>query len=321
MTAAERAVRDRIRRRAGLLVGPLVGRELAVYELIRRTMSETELVAAIASGTLDAVLDGLLSERSLNPLFATLRAHIDAMTLAAAGTAAHVLPSGYRTAFDVLSPTMAQAVRQLDDVAIRAMAAEVRETVRQHALAGLEAGTNPRHVARGMRRVIGLAPNQEQAVRNFEAMLRAGDPTALKRRLRDRRFDGTLRKAFKGGKPLSDAQIARMTDVYRKRMIAFNAESHARTIALNAQRLANRLAWQNSVEQGFVATSELTRQWIAVGGPTGDGRNRPEHLAMHGEIVGFEQPYSNGQMVPGESDWSCRCAELFLVRPLAAEAA
>jgi uncharacterized protein with gpF-like domain len=34
---------------------------------------------------------------------------------------------------------------------------------------------------------------------------------------------------------------------------------------------------------------------------------REEHIPLHGETVPFDSPYSNGQMIPGETDYNCAC--------------
>jgi hypothetical protein len=100
-----------------------------------------------------------------------------------------------------------------------------------------------------------------------------------------------------------------MTTAYRKRMEAFNAETQARTAALDAQRLGQRLSWQDAIDRGIVKTDELYRTWVSVG----DDRVRPEHVEMDGEEQPYEQPYSNGETVPGESTYNCRCIEKYTV--------
>ena len=34
---------------------------------------------------------------------------------------------------------------------------------------------------------------------------------------------------------------------------------------------------------------------------------------MQDEVAQFDQPYSNGQMVPGDDEYNCRCVESFYV--------
>lgn len=343
MTQAEKVLRERIRRRVAGMAPGIVERELAAFALIRGSLTERELVAALDNGTIDALLERLLSDDALTGPFARLRAHIDAASLRAAETAVGDLPRQWRAVFNVLNPIVIQAVRNLNDEALRRLTGDVRETVRQRMLAGIQAGENPRQTARGMRDVIGLAPRQEAAVRNFMDELRRGDRKALRRALAKGHFrtetgEVLKRRAHAGGQGLSsrqlgtlmrdlgtrqltEAEINTMAREYRKRLMAWNAEANARTIALNANKAAQRLAWENSIDVGAVDRARLQRTWIAVGGPAGDGRNRPEHLDLHGTTVGFDERYPNGQLTPGETDFNCRCIERVTVKRRAQEVA
>jgi hypothetical protein len=199
------------------------------------------------------------------------------------------------------------AVRQLETRVMTTLDASIRETVRAYVENGLRDGASPRTVARGLRSVIGLAPNQETAVANFEKALRGENPNATPTdyKLRDKRFDRTLAKG-----PLSEAQIEKMVTAYRKRMVAFNAETNARTAALDAQKLAQRLAWEDAIAKGLVEPGSLYKTWRGVM----DDSERDTHIAMEGDTVPFDQPHTNGQMIPGEGEWGCRCVDVISVR-------
>ena len=80
-------------------------------------------------------------------------------------------------------------------------------------------------------------------------------------------------------------------------MIAFNAETHARSAALDINRLAQRMSWEDAAAQGIVDRTRLMRMRIGVN----DSRERPEHVAINNEVVAFDEPYSNGEMVPGDN--------------------
>jgi hypothetical protein len=188
-----------------------------------------------------------------------------------------------------------------------------------------------------MRDAIGLGARQTRAVETFREQLQTGDRAALSRVLgkgQIRLPDGSTitRAAHAGGqglgkrdlamldrilgdKPLTPEQVERMTEAYRRRLLALNTEANARSIALDAQRLAQRLSWEDAIERGIVERSRLRRTWLATAGPTGDGRNRPEHLELHGTTVGFDDRYPNGQLVPGEGDYNCRCGERITLAP------
>lgn len=330
MTTAERLYIARLTRRADKLSPELARRELAAYELIRQSLSEAELVRAIETGQVDRLLAEILSDENLDRTLRSLRLKIDQTLIdSASAEAARGLPSSLAGVFDRLAPHVIEAVRRFDIRPTGALKAEVRQTVRQVVEDGLRAGKGPRVVASRIYGAIGLAPNQQRAIERFRAELLAGDRAALSRSLGQDILvtaDGNAirRSGHAGGKGLTDLQLARLdrklgteplsasvvdtyVESYRKRLVAWNTETHARTVTLQAQKAGNQLAWDDAIERGVVAPEQLAVEWVAVGGPGGDGRNRPEHLAMHGETIPFGGTFSNGQKVPGESDYNCRC--------------
>ena len=334
MTPVEAAYVARLRARANTLAPDLARAEIRAYEMIREVLTERELAEAIQSGRMDALLDQVLNDTGKGGPFSRLRARLDQATMDAAKSEAAHLPSWMRpTAFNVLSPHVVEAVTKLDTRVVDGLKDEVRETVRTQVRLGLEAGKNPRVIARELRPLIGLAPNQAKAVANFRAQLEAGDRAALSRVLGRgtiRQPDGTeinrsahangqgvtgrdmgLLDRLLGNKQLSPEQIDRMTEAYRKRMHALNAETHARTMALDSQKVANRLSWEDAAERGIVAKVDLRRVWVAVL----DDRTRDEHRELHGTEVGFDEAFPNGQVTPGETDYNCRCLARVVYRP------
>ena len=490
MSPTERILYDRIRKRAAFLQPDLAKRLLASYDVIRAVLSEAELQRAIKAGHVDAIINEMLADDVLDPAFAPLRARVDQAVLDAAKKGATELPDRFQgPAFDVLNPKIIEAARALDTRVITTLKTEVRETVRQHVIAGIKSGANPRVIARRVKTVVGLAPNQEQWVANFRRQLTDGDRAALGRVLgrgqirspsgetivrtshadgkglsaRDldilRRklgrpsrptasgpvwFHGTpvdilatkqkwfaahvgetgvpvvwgssdvftaegysrgeidlagpdktgkyrlsksyyadmdgggvyslrskpgtkilvvdgggkqwyeigqrgpLERARAGGydavvfknvgdnyssaskitsdviawldpkhielapedgpaapRVLTEQQIDRMTDAYRKRMLALNTETQTRTMALDATRAGQRGSWEDAIANGVVDRSRLRRVWVAVD----DARTRPEHRALDGTEVSWDAPYPNGETVPGESTYNCRCIE------------
>lgn len=311
MTPAERLLHRRILRRAARLEPDAARRLLAAYRIIRQGLSPDELVRAIQSGSVDRLISELLSDDQMRPAFSPLRALIDRAVLDAGGIWMAELPKRLQEgAFNILNPRVIEAAKELETRSVNRLEQGVRDTVLQRAVARLEEGRPPLVIAREIREVLGLAPNQEAAVRNFERMLREGDREALTRELRDHRFDATLKKALGArGQGLSEDQIRKMVDAYRRRMIAFNAETHARTIALDSQRIGQRLSWEDAIGRGLVDPLRIRRRRVAVD----DSRTRPEHREIDGEEVGFYDRYSNGEMVPGDSSFNCRCVERIFV--------
>ena len=312
MSPAERALRRRLQRRALEQAPILARRELALYEFIRRLLTPRELIDALELGWIEPVIRQLLSDEALEPGLLSFRVAMNQTLVQAATLAASDLPRAFRPAgFDILNPLVLEAARAQNAIAIGRIRDGVRETVRQAGIEALAAGRNPVTAARQIRSVIGLAPNQAGAIRNFRAMLERGDREALTRLLRDRRFDPTLRRALGArGTGLSTSQVNQMTDAYRRRMIAFNAETQAKSIALEAQKRGQRLAWLDAVARGVIPRAALWRRWLGVN----DSRRRQTHEDMEGEEAHVDQRYSNGQMIPGENEYNCRCLDVFFVK-------
>lgn len=114
------------------------------------------------------------------------------------------------------------------------------------------------------------------------------------------------------GGGLSPEKIDRMVAAYEKRMTAFHAETVSRTATLDSMKLGQRLSWEDAARKGIVDRGLLQKKWITVQ----DDRVRPEHKLMHGESVPFDNTFSNGDTIPGESDFNCRCiARYFQASP------
>jgi hypothetical protein len=190
---------------------------------------------------------------------------------------------------------------------------ETRVVVKQAGEAALREGVGPKVLGRRIREAVGLAPAHEQYVRNYEAELRGGDPAALERALRDKRFDGSTRKALDGD-GLSESQITARVDAYRRKWIDHNANTIAKTTTLQSYKAGQELTWKQARDNGVIPpNARLFKTWIQVNRPT----KREEHIPMHGETVPIDQPYSNGQFIPGEGDFNCACISRITVEKAA----
>lgn len=327
MSAAERELYRRLRRRAALLQPDLARRLLAAYEAIRLALTDAELAVAIQSGQAEALINEVMSDPKAG-VFSQLRQMLDETVIGAAKAEAAKLPPSIQVgAFNVVNRHVLTAAVKLDTEVVQGLADEVRNTVRLYVMDGLQSGKNPREIARATKKYIGLSYNQMQYIENFRHELETGDPAALSRVLGRgmiRTPDGSLtfREAHAGGrgvssrditlisqhlgsKRLTETQIDRITSAYRDRWLALNTEAHTRTMALQAQRIGARQSWEDAITQGTVDRSQLRRTWVAVD----DNRTRPEHRALDGTTITWDATYPNGEMVPGESTYNCRCIE------------
>jgi hypothetical protein len=219
-------------------------------------------------------------------------------------TWANAIPGSVSGMFDILAPQVLERVQTMATRALGQFPRDVADTVRREAERGLVDGENPRATARRIRDAVGLAPNQADAVANFRGALEVGDVSkALGYELRDKRFDGTIRRLGAG---LSPEQIDNMTEAYQRKFVAFHSETIARTTALDANKLGQELAFEQAADAGLIETARLVRRWVT----TLDGRERPEHAEMDGVEVPYEEPWdvpgAGPQMYPGDGEWNCR---------------
>lgn len=197
---------------------------------------------------------------------------------------------------------------QVNARAVRFMAENklelVREFTQKQTEATLEAlrdgvrrGINPREMAREFRSSIGLTRTQEQHVLRYRQELESLSPRALERKLRDARFDGTIRDAIDHESPLSRAQVDRMVARYRDRKIKWRAEVIARNESLQNVHAATDESIRQAVESGAVDELKAESEWHTAK----DERVRDpkigaqtSHRTMHGQKRRFGEPFESG---------------------------
>lgn len=310
MTAAERALWERAEREAGKYRPAMRRAILSAWEALRVDLPMTAIERLLRAGAIDTIA-GLVADATGDLMGIRFTPLIRDVFSASASSQLARMPSPLAGArFDLLNPRSSAAAVRLETQALSTLTTEAADMVRQAAARGLDAGINPRAVAREIREAIGLAPNQEAAVLNFRDALTRIDASkdALGYALRDRRFDRTLLSARKSGAPLSPDQVDRMTAAYRQRALAWNAETHARTAALDAQRAGATEAWETALAESGFDRNRVTKRWVA----TQDERTRPEHAEADGTVVQFDEqfPVDGGVMTPGEGVYNCRCVQL-----------
>lgn len=304
MASPTARLRRRLQSQIGTLAVDIQHEIIAAFDKLSGLVDEAALAALVQQAGFGA---GALTDEMLAEAFGKLRVTVQQTLREGAEAAARAIPGVNPAAvFDVLNPNVITAAQALDTKVMKTLTDATREAFRVTVEQGLIDGLGPRQIARQVRNTIGMAPNQVRAVANFERMLREGDAEAFTRTLRDRRFDATLRKAF-AGEGLSASQIKTMTDAYRRRMIAFNAEVNARTATLDALRAGQRLSWERAVDLGVVDRSRLMKRRSAVM----DARVRPEHAAINGQVRHIDEPYSNGEMISGDRSFNCRCIDVY----------
>jgi hypothetical protein len=315
MSPRDRALWQAMQRRAALLAPEMGLSLLRAYATIRLLLAEAEVARAIETGNLDTLFRDILALTVLDAAFQPARERMRRAVAESVRYTARTLPvppppgRSLAVSFDVLNPRVVTAIRKLETRVIGELASDIRETIRTRVEQGLQAGENPRAIARDLRPLVGVPPSREVWMQNYRAALENAATTnkALGYELRDKRFDATVAKARQSGTSIPPAKIDAMVAAMRKKVISFSADVVSRTATLDALKLGQRLSWDAAIAQGSVDRVRLYRRWAGVM----DTRERPSHVAMQGDVAQFDEPHRNGQMVPGEDEYNCRCIDVF----------
>ena len=201
---------------------------------------------------------------------------------------------------------VASLVKDLSDKARLALRASVEQALAE--------GWSVPQLARVVKRDIGLTAKQAGWVRNFEAELRGSPGAALKRELRDRRFDPTLRR----GEKIPAAKVERMVERYRERWLNYRAKLIARQELIRASHTANQDVWTEADERGDVPSYIRKFWWHSH-----DSLVRNSHVQipkMNPRGVGVREAfvtplgrlrYPCDPMGADEDTIGCRCAVIF----------
>ena len=168
--------------------------------------------------------------------------------------------------------------------------------------------------------LIGLHSNQARAVRAARVDLEQLDSRYFRRARRDRRFDGTVAKAIREGKPLSNADIDKITGRYAERLLRLRAETIARTEGNKAMNAGRSEAIVQMVESGKIPPEAVSVVWKS----TPDIRTRESHVALNGvqvpwggffvsPVTGALMRWPHDENAPAAETVNCRCSAEFKI--------
>lgn len=273
-------------------------RDRAQIELIAELLEKGDVDGAIRAVGLDPVSLRTFDETLAKAFEAGGRAVTDSIP-ALREASGHIL----KVLFDVRNPAAQEWLRTHSSWLITEVMADQREMIRNFLVAGMEAGNNPKTVAldlvgrvnkRTGRReggVIGLTSSQSEWVRSYEARLRSGDPAqmraAMEMELGDERFDPTVEKAIREGKPIPAAKITKMVEAYKNRALRYRAEVIGRTEAMTSLHEAQMQGWRQAIDRGQVKVETLVKVWASAR----DERVRGTHRVLNGQAIPFEASF------------------------------
>jgi hypothetical protein len=281
--------------------------------MVRAIQSERtleELATLLSQGRIDDAMRSL--ERAAAPLGSLWS---ETFTLAGAGAAEKIdlVSQDILVDFDRVNTRAVRAMQENQLRLVQEFGQQQRRATREALIDGIRRGANPIDQARAFRGSIGLTQRQVQAVNNYRTLLENLDRQALSRKLRDARFDGSVRNAIKQNRPLKPEQIDRMVGRYRARSLKNRSETIARTEALRSVHQGSEQMYAQAIEQGALSADQLVRIWNTASDERVRGSHRFMHLQERGIFDPFTSGLGNSLMIPGdlsapaEDVIQCRC--------------
>lgn len=286
-----------------------------------------QIIDAVAAGDADRAFELLgFNPAALRPLTAAIeRIYERSGNWTAEG---YPRQPGYPVfRFNVRAPDAEKWVKDKSSELVTRLTDDVRTNIRSTLEDGVQRGVNPRNTAldivgrinrqTGKREggLVGLSVPQETWVRSFRTNLEQLNEGYFEKALRDKRFDGTVRKAIDSGKPLPRDVIDKLVSRYRDNALKYRGEMIARTESIHAFNVAELESAKQVLATGAVRQKDIMREWDSAG----DRRVRPAHKLMDGQRVGLDEPFRapDGSLLmypgdttlgaPGKETINCRC--------------
>lgn len=183
--------------------------------------------------------------------------------------------------FDVIDEVSVKYAQTQGSKLIAAIGDAQRQTVRTMVAESLRGDWTVDQLGRRLRDTVGLHPAWAQAVVRFE----------------ERQYAALIKE---GKTPaVAQATAARRAEVKRKRLLKRRGENIARTEIQTASNLGKFASWEHAINNKF-ASPQSTKEFSP--GPEACDICSP----LSGEVVPWNEPFSNGKMMPPFHP-SCRC--------------
>lgn len=284
---------------------------MAAIRAILSAVSAVEVEQLLSAGRYGDVMAAIgLNPARLSPVVDAVR---EAFKLAGEQEAATIRSPGtkLRMQFDMRNPAAEQWLKQEAADLVTRITEDQRAALRTVLEAGMRAGQNPRKVAldiigridkvtgRRIGGIVGLNDQLAQYVLNARTELLSGNPAEMAnyftRVLRDRRFDGVVRRAMAAGEPVASSDVDQIVARYADRLLQLRGETIARTEGLAALNSARELSYAQAVSEGTISAQNVTKSWETAHDP----RVRESHREMQGQQV----QGVGGVFVTGNGAW------------------
>lgn len=316
---------------AELLAPVLRDAFLAALQDIVDTVILRRVIEAVEYGDLEAAFRAMgFSDAAMRPLTAAIETGFEQGGILTGATFPRYLQTSNGKAvfrFDVRNSRAEAWLRDHSSELVTRIGDDVRGVIRNTLTRGMEEGRNPRNVAldiigrvdpasgKRVGGVVGLTPNQELWASSARQRLIALDEKYFTMELRDKRFDRTVAKAIRDGKPLPIATVDKLIDRYRSNALRYRGEMIGRTEAMQSLNRSEWEATMQAVDLGATKKSAVQREWDSAG----DRRVRWSHVKLNGLRVGVDEPFVSPvtgakMMFPGDTSLGAPAREVVACR-------
>lgn len=221
--------------------------------------------------------------------------------------------------FDGTNPGAARWAQRNKLDTVSGLSDEQRQVIRQVLVDGARSGANPRETARDIRDSLGLTPPQQEWLDSYRTALESKDYTnALGRELSHGWSDRAIVAAQRRDILLTPAQVDTAVERYRSNIIAFRAETIARTEGLKVAHQGVDESLRQAVASNAIAAARLEGVWNP-GPESAFARkyHRSRDLTSQHPAIGEPFVMSDGarMLYPGDPAGgakhcaNCRCAK------------
>lgn len=189
---------------------------------------------------------------------------------------------------------------------VTSVTAETREGLRRAISRAFSEGIAPRESAGIIRQIVGLRPDQVDAVLNVrKRLLDAQARATASGRTISVKVPGVPRGVRITPAGLPPERVSAILDKYAKRQLRQRALLIARTETIAASNAGQQLQWAQAVRDGLLRGNEKQRWVVAF-----DERLCKVCRALHGQKVPLGQPFIsiNGPVVAPPAHPNCRCS-------------
>jgi len=291
MTAQQREVERLLTR-----LEPRVAAAFAdAIQAARRNVDFAALIEALERGDLNAAIRLLdVPQALLFPLEDAVRAaYIEGGAMVAVAAPQALI------GFGGSSPSAQAWLRELSSVRIQGIREDTLEATRIALEAGREQGMGSREMATmivgkrvGNRReggILGLTTQIADSIMTARAKLLSGDPALmaeyLELKLRDRRYDRTIKKAIAEGRRLTVKEVDAILDAHKSKALAYRGKVIAKNETFQALEAGRYEAVRQALENPDVAKGVCRWQHNLSQEP------RLDHVSMSGTVVEFGQDF------------------------------